>query len=304
MALFGGFVTLLAAIASALGVFARGDGTYATVTSARGVVYEMATNGVYAYNAKQYVAEGVGWDIFTLLVAVPAMLVALYFVARGSFRARLFAIGMFGYFLYMYLEYAMTWAFGPLFVLFVAIYGLSLAGIAWYSISVSRDGLEGCFSETYPRRSFAALNVIMSLLLALLWSARIAAGLNGDLAGAGLFGETTLVIQALDLGLVIPIALFASWVALKRYSAGYALGAAWIVTYSAMSAAIAAMLLSASVLNNDLQLPPLVIFTAFLVASAVVGVRIYRGTREQPVAADEPTEARVGSQWVNKPAGA
>ena len=67
-------VAALAGIAAGLGVLARGDGVYETVTSARGEVYEVATSGVYAGNARQLVAEGVGWDVFTVLVTVPAML--------------------------------------------------------------------------------------------------------------------------------------------------------------------------------------------------------------------------------------
>ena len=51
---------LVAGVASALGVFARGDSTFVTVTSARGEIYEMATSGVYADNAQQLVAEAGG----------------------------------------------------------------------------------------------------------------------------------------------------------------------------------------------------------------------------------------------------
>ena len=40
---------LLAGIAAAIGIFGRGDGSAVTVTSVRGVEFEMATSGVYAY---------------------------------------------------------------------------------------------------------------------------------------------------------------------------------------------------------------------------------------------------------------
>ena len=91
LAALAGAVALLAGSAAALGVFARGDGSFVTVTSARGEVYEMATTGVYAYNALQVVAEGVGWDVFTLVVAAPALLVAAIGTWRGSGRASLVA---------------------------------------------------------------------------------------------------------------------------------------------------------------------------------------------------------------------
>lgn len=281
MAALGAAVAGLAGVASALGVFARGDGSFQTVTSVRGVTYEMATNGVYAFNSRQVVAEGVGWDVFTLFVAVPATLAAMLFVSRGSFRARLFALGMFGYFFYQYLEYALTWAFGPLFPLFIVIYAGSLAGIVWFATSVAREGVAGAFAQGFPRRAFALLNVAMSLLLSVMWIGRIATGLRGDLVGAGIYGETTLVVQALDLGLVVPTALLAAFLAWRRSEAGYAIAAVYAVTAVAMSSAIVAILVSASIVNGELQLPPIVIFGTFIALSAAVTVRIYGGIRRE-----------------------
>lgn len=299
MAALGAVVAGLAGVASALGVFARGDGAFQTVTSVRGVTYEMATNGVYAFNSRQVVAEGIGWDVFTLLVAVPATFAVMLFVSRGSFRARLFALGMFGYFFYQYLEYALTWAFGPLFPLFIVIYAGSLAGIVWFATSVAREGLAGAFGRDFPRRAFAVLNVSMSLLLTLMWIGRIATGLRGDLAGAGIFGETTLVVQALDLGLVVPIALLAAFLAWRRSEAGYAIAAVYAVTAVAMSSAIVAMLISASIVNDELQLPPIIIFGTFIALSAAVATRIYSGMRRQGEA--QASSTRVASELTPRP---
>lgn len=276
MALLALLVAVLVAVAAGLGVFARGDGAYETVTSVRGVTYRMATDGIYAYNAEQVVAEGVGWDVFTLFVAVPAMAVAAWFTAAGSFRGRLVAAGLFGYFVYQYLEYSVTWAFGPLFPLFIAIYAASLAGIVWLGVSVAADGIALRFGHHFPRRSFAALNVGLAALLAVMWTARIATGLGGDLEAAGLRGETTMVVQALDLGLLLPSAAFISVLAWRRSDAGYALAAAFVVTGLAMGAAIAAMLLSAWAVTGELAVPPLAIFATYILGSAIVAVRIYR----------------------------
>ena len=276
MALLALFVAILAAVAAALGVFARGDGAFETVASVRGVTYRMATDGVYAFNAEQVVGEGIGWDIFTLFVAVPALAVASWFVAAGSFRWRLAAAGLLGYFLYQYLEYAVTWAFGPLFPLFIATYAASLAGIVWLGVSLAHDGVAHRFDERFPRRAFGALNVSLAALLALMWAARIATGLGGDLEAAGLRGETTMVVQALDLGLVLPTALFVSILAWRRSAAGYVLAAAYAVTALAMGSAITAMLLSAWAVTGVLEMPPLLIFGAFIVGAAIVTARLYR----------------------------
>ena len=104
-------IALLTAGAAAAGLFLRGDGSFEPVTSVRGEQYEMATTGVYAYNAERVVAEGIGWDVFTLLFAVPALLAALPSLARGTLRGKLFALGNHAKQFYQKLMYAMTWAF-------------------------------------------------------------------------------------------------------------------------------------------------------------------------------------------------
>ncbi len=124
-------IALITAITAGLGLFMRGDGSFESVTSVRGEQYKMATTGVYAYNAQRVVAEGVGWDIFTLFFAVPALLASLPSLAKDSLRSKLFILGILGYIFYQYLMYALTWAFGPLFLLFVVIYALCLTAIVW-----------------------------------------------------------------------------------------------------------------------------------------------------------------------------
>lgn len=123
-------VALLAGTAAAIGITQRGSGATAEATSILGERYSYAIDGVYAHNAVRVVAEGVGWDAVTLFLAVPALLVAAVFVARGSLRARLAALGLFGYLAYQYLMYAMFWAVGPLFPLFVVLYPAALLGLA------------------------------------------------------------------------------------------------------------------------------------------------------------------------------
>jgi len=270
-------VAILAAVASALGVFARGDGAVALVTSVRGATYEMATSGVYAYNAQRLVAEGVGWDIFTLVVAAPALLITALFVWRGSFNARLVAAGLLAYFLYMYLEYAVTWAFGPLFVLFIAIYGLSIVGLVWVAGTIARDGITERFTERFPRRAWAALSAGMSALLAMLWLARIADGIARP-EQAMIYGETTMTVQALDLGLVIPVILMIAWLTWRRTAIGYVMAASFAVTYAFMSAAIGSMLVTAGMYTGIYEMPPLVIFGFASLASALVAVRMYRSS--------------------------
>jgi hypothetical protein len=268
-------VALMGAIASASGLFLRGSGASAETQSPRGEAYRYAIDGVYRFNAIRVVAEGAGWDAFTLFFAVPALLAAVPSVARSSLRGRLFAVGMLAYFFYQYLMYAMAWAFGPLFPLFILEFAASAAAIAWIVSSLDIARLAARFSGRFPRRGMAGLCIALSATLVFMWGARIASALDGKVDGI-LLGQTTLVVQALDLGLIVPLAFFTAVSALRRKAVGYLLCPTLVVKAVAMSAAICAMLLSAWKTEGTLEVAPLALFASAGAVSAFLGIRMFR----------------------------
>lgn len=267
-------VALLAGTAAAIGITQRGSGATAEATSILGERYSYAIDGVYAHNAVRVVAEGVGWDAVTLFLAVPALLVAAVFVARGSLRARLAALGLFGYLAYQYLMYAMFWAVGPLFPLFVVLYPAALLGIAWIVGTLDTRALAAAVGPGFPRRTLAVFAAVMSAMLVVMWVPRIAAGIAGDPVGANLLGTPTLTVQALDLGLVVPLSLATAVLVWRRHRAGYVLGALFTVKAVTMAGAIVAMLVSAWMVEGTLEVVPFAIFGAVTTFAGVLAARV------------------------------
>jgi len=267
-------IALCAAAAAGAGVAWRGDGETETVTSVRGEEYEMVTGGVYAYNARRVVAEGIGWDIVTLALAVPALLITAGFIARGSLRGRLLAVGLLVYLFYQYMMYAVYWDIGPLFPLYLLIYPASLAAIAWILTTVPIRELPSMLGPEFPRRGMALLSFIVAFALAGMWSTRIAEVLSGGIQGQ-LYGQDTLDVQALDLGLIVPLALFTGIAVLRRHAVGYLLAIVLAVKAVTMAAAIAAMLLSAWAQEGTLEIIPLAFFIAVLLAALRLTLHIF-----------------------------
>ena len=268
-------VALLAGGASAAGVFLRGSGETGQAVSVRGESYSYAADGIYKWNAERVVAEGVGWDIVTLFLAVPALVVASAFVARGSVRGRLFAVGLLAYFFYQYIEYATYWAFGPLFLAFIAIFAASMSGIAWIVSSLDVAGMAARFSDRFPRRSMAGLCFVMSFALVfVMWLPLILKSMRGDIQGV-LLGQTTLVVQAYDLGLIGPLGVFTGAAILRNRSVGDLLATVLVVNAPAVARAIAAMLLSAWAVEGRLEIVPFAFFAGAALFSAWVLVRSY-----------------------------
>jgi hypothetical protein len=283
--LMGGYLGVMAAcvaVVAAVGVFARGDLTTRAVVSPRGEPYEMVTTGVYAWNPERLVAEGIGWDVFTLFVAVPALLVAIRGVVRGSLRWRLVATGLLAYVAYQYLMYAMAWAIGPLFLPFVALFAASAAGIAWFVSSVPVGELPRHLTGSFPRRSMMVLCALMALLLLQMWLPLVAAVQRGQLEG-NLHGQMTLVVQALDLGIVVPVAVTTLVLLWRRSPAGVLLAAALVVKGLAMAVAICAMLVAAWVVEGAPDVGGFAIFVTVALACLGLIVALYRSIRETPL---------------------
>lgn len=277
LALLGGVVAVVAGI----GVLGRGDGATRTVVSVRGEVYELVTTGVYAHNPDRLVAEGIGWDLVTLVLVVPALLVASPSVARGSVRGRLVALGLLAYLFYQYLMYAMAWAVGPLLPAFIGLYAASLIGAVWLVTTLPPGRLAAHVADGFPRRSLLALSVGLAVLLVGMWVPMLAEVLTGRLAD-NLLGQTTLVVQALDLGIVVPAAIATAALLWRRHPGGSLLAAVLVVKGLAMATAIVAMVLASWLRADRLDVPGLVIFAGVAVACALLLRSLARTIRETP----------------------
>ena len=93
----------------------------ATVASVLGLV----DPGVYAEETTNWATQAQGQDLGNLLAAVTLLVAAVAHV-RGSHAAGLVWLGTLFYFVYAYLVYAMAVHFNYLFLVYVAVLGLSV----------------------------------------------------------------------------------------------------------------------------------------------------------------------------------
>jgi hypothetical protein len=71
-------------------------------------------------------AQGLGQDLFSLLVALPGLVISAVFAGRGSLRARVVWLGILGYLIYTYAFLAFNVHFNILFLVYTALLGGSL----------------------------------------------------------------------------------------------------------------------------------------------------------------------------------
>lgn len=279
---------VLAGIAAAAGVFLRGDLATEAWTTVRGDAVDILTGGVYRFNGEAVAAEGIGWDAVTLFAVVPALLVSLPALLHGSTRATLFAMGVLAYFLYQYAEYAMFLAYGPLFLLYVAIFALSASLIAILAAGLDLAGLAAGVDGRFPRRGVTAFGIFMAILLAGMWLPLIARTFDAEQVPE-LAGATTLVVQAFDLGFLVPLGLFIAVTVWQRRPVGYVLAAIIVVKGMAMGAGIAAMLIVKASVTGVLEIAPILVFAGISLVSLWLAVRVYGSIGALPRLAGSPT---------------
>ena len=123
-------IAILAAIAAGVGLCsASGDGPY-QFTTLRGETIEIYGKGLYQYDTPLIAVGYKTGDAFTLIVAIPVLLVSLWMYQRGSLRGKVLLTGMLLFFLYNYGSLALGAAYNNLFLVYTLIFAASLCSSA------------------------------------------------------------------------------------------------------------------------------------------------------------------------------
>jgi hypothetical protein len=169
-------------------------------------------------------------DLVGLVVVAPLTLVLTYAASRGSLRSWLCLLGCLSFTAYNYAIYAFSVHFGPLFLLWVAVLGLSLFALIGALTRLSPRPLTDRFAGAGVRPAGWFL-VVVGVLFALLWLREIVPDL---LAGrpstsAADWRVPTSPVHVLDLAFFLPSVVLSGVLLLRRHWFGYATAAGQLV---------------------------------------------------------------------------
>jgi len=261
-----------------LGLFAAGMGLFYQLpggpypfTSHRGETVMINGRGLYYYDTVSSAAQQQGNDVVTLFVALPLLVVSTRMTSRGSLRGRLLLTGTIGFFLYTYLSMCMLTAFNALFLVYVAVFGLSLYAFILCMMSFDLETLPRHFSDRLPRGWIAALLFVIGAFLTLTWLGRVLSPLMQN-TPPFLDNATSMVIQAMDLSLVVPLAILSGILLLRRSAWGYLLTSVFVLKAITLGLAVSAMVINMALAGAPegagIAIPFLII-TALNIAAAV-----------------------------------
>jgi hypothetical protein len=158
-------------------------------------------------------------DLATLVVAVPVLIASMILSLRGFMWAQLVWLGMIGYALYNYAYYLFGAAFNSFFLIYVALFTLSMFALIFALVNVDVHEIARKYRDKTPAKWISGYMIFVAAGIGGLW---IAQSLSFVATGkVPPFIETvdhpTSVVFALDLSLVVPfLVLGAVWLRQRR----------------------------------------------------------------------------------------
>ncbi|HJR78884.1 MAG TPA: hypothetical protein VJ821_02355 [Anaerolineales bacterium] len=233
-------IFILSLFAASMGLFYETPGEPYSYTNHRGEQVSINGHGLYYYDTISSAAQMQGNDLITLLVGLPLLLISTWLAFRGSLRGQLSLTGTLGFFLYTYMSMSMLTSFNSLFLVYVTLFSLSLFAFLLSMMSFDLSTLPRHFSPHLPRGWIASLMFVIGGFLAVAWVARSVTPFLQNTTPA-LENTTTLVIQAMDLGLILPLALLSGILLLRRSAWGYLLSSVALMKGITMGLGVSAM---------------------------------------------------------------
>jgi hypothetical protein len=150
---------------------------------------------------------------------------------RGSLRAYLLWLGVLTFTVYNYVVYTFSIPFGPLFLVWVAVFGMSLYALIGGIAAADHREVAARFSSRRAVTVVAWVLIVTAVLFGLLWLSEDVPAL---LAGSTPKSLTDMAlptnpVHILDLGFFLPAVIATGVMLLKRKPLAYTLTPAFIV---------------------------------------------------------------------------
>jgi hypothetical protein len=222
----------------------------------------------YAHETANWAMQAVGQDIGNLL-AVVVLLVSTFFITRKSFTAYFIWLGVHMYLIYAYLLYAFFVHFNFLFLIYVAILGISSYTLLGSLLEQDSSYLVKRLITKHIKFTSIVL-ILTGTLFTILWLSEIipALLLNQPPKSAAAAGLWVNPVQVIDLSLVLPGITMTGILLWKRKAIGYLFAAPWLTFSVLMGASIIfTMVLEITIGTTNAVIP--LIFVGVIVAASL-----------------------------------
>lgn len=203
----------------------------ADLLATTGSIVALSVPNIYAGLTPAFLPQALAQDIANLAVVSPAWLILAALALRGSLRAYLLWLGVLTFTVYNYVIYTFSVPFGPLFLLWVAVLGLSLYALIGGVTAIDRRAVESAFTSRGVITVMAWFLIVTAVLFAFLWlSEDVPALLSGSRPASVVdMALPTNPVHILDLGFFLPAVILTGVMLLKEKPFAYSVAPAFIV---------------------------------------------------------------------------
>ena len=256
-------IIVLSVFTCIIGIFSEGGPGKHDIESLRGETITIYGQGIYRDDSVAAVAQGIAQDIITLVLGIPLLLISLYFSRKGSLKGRLLLTGTLGYFLYTYISYVFLWMYNPMFLVYVILMSGSFFAFTMCIMSIDVQSLKEAFSEKLPVKFLGGFQLFLAVALCLMWLGRIIPTITSGSTPVGIEHYTTLVIQGMDLGFIVPVAFLSGILLIRKKPYGYLFSSVVIMKGFTMGAALTAMVIGQYLAGVKMGIVEIIIFPIF-----------------------------------------
>ena len=188
-----------------------------------GSVTGLAVEDIYAGLTPVFLPQALAQDIANLSLVSPAWLILVALAFRGSLRAYLLWLGVLTFTVYNYVIYTFSIPFGPLFLLWVAVFGLCIFALIGGVTAVDYSTVAERFASRRAVVVAAWVLIVAAVLFGLLW---LSEDVPAVLAGTTPKSLTDMAlptnpVHILDLGFFVPATIATGVMLLKRKPLAY-----------------------------------------------------------------------------------
>lgn len=255
-------IIILSLVAALIGILSYKNSGENEFKSINGETVELYGKGIYKHDSISMVAQGKAQDVITVLLGIPLLMISLYLSCKGLLKGRLLLAGTLGYFLYTYISYVFLWMYNSFFLVYIIIMSASFFAFTLTIMSFDIENLGSYFHKKLPVKFIGGFQIFFSIAIGMLWLGRIVPPLMNDTFPVGLEHYTTLVIQGLDLGFIVPLAFLSGVLIIKRKPFGYLLSSVIIMKGITMGTAITAMIIGMAYAGVSISLVEIIMFPA------------------------------------------
>lgn len=271
-------IILLTLIATLAGLLPDAGQPYA-LTNFRGEQVNINARGLYYWDTVSSAAQMQANDLVTLALGVPLLAISFWLTLRGSLRGRLLMTGTLGFILYTYITMCFGAAYNKFFLVYVALFSLSLFAFILSMMSFDIKSLPSHFSEKLPRGSIAGLLFFAAAFLSLAWLGRVAATFAPNAIPA-LENTTSMFIQAMDLGIIVPLCVMSGILLLRRVAWGYLLASVGLMKFLTMGVAVSLMSLNMLRVGVPISMVEVAVFPTIAIANIIMVALLLRNIKE------------------------